>query len=154
TILDFQFKMLVSGSLTSEMARTAYLGNFGYWTNFVALVCLVSGVRNIQKMLGLSASLALLRILVAGAVLMLKHNSMLGYAFWIMVLSKSFNYALNQPSIQQLYIPTTKDAKYKAKAFIEMFGSRGSKALGSGVNAMGKWMTPATFLMASSAASL
>ncbi len=154
TILDFQFKMLISSTHASEMTRTAYLGNFGFWTNLVALICLVGGVRNIQKKLGLSASLALLPILIAGAVMALKFNPILSVAFWIMVLSKAFNYALNQPSIQQLYIPTTKDAKYKAKAFIEMFGSRGSKALGSGINLMKKGMGAPAFLMISSVASL
>lgn len=154
TILDFQFKMLISSTHASEVARTAYLGNFGFWTNLVALLCLVGGVRNVQKKLGLSASLALLPILVAGAVVSLKFNPILAVAFWIMVFSKAFNYALNQPSIQQLYIPTTKDAKYKAKAFIEMFGSRGSKALGSGINVMGKWMPVSQFLMISSVASM
>ena len=154
TILDFQFKVLIANTYTSEVARTAYLGDFGFWTNLVALLCLLGGVRNIQKKLGLSASLALLPILVAGAVMTLKVNPILAVAFWIMVLSKAFNYALNQPSIQQLYIPTTKDAKYKAKAFIEMFGSRGSKALGSGINVLGKWIPTAQFLMLSSIASM
>ncbi|MEX0671857.1 MAG: Npt1/Npt2 family nucleotide transporter [Candidatus Babeliales bacterium] len=154
TILDFQFKMLVSNAYASELQRSAYLGDFGGWTNFVALVCLVLGVSNIQKKLGLSASLALLPILVAVAVLTLRFNPILAVAFWIMVLSKAFNYALNQPSIQQLYIPTTKDAKYKAKAFIEMFGSRGSKAMGSGVNILGKYMPLGQFLMVSSIASM
>ena len=41
--------------------------------------------------------------------------------------------------MKQLYIPTSKDAKYKSQAFIEMYGSRGSKALGSYVNT---WRKP------------
>ena len=56
--------------------------------------------------------------------------------FWVVVTFKALNYALNQPSIKQLYIPTTKDARYKAQAWIEVFGGRGSKALGSGINAL------------------
>ena len=54
--------------------------------------------------------------------------------FWIMVFSKAVNYALNQPSLKLLYIPTTKDTKYKAQAWMEMFGGRSSKALASWVN--------------------
>jgi AAA family ATP:ADP antiporter len=65
-------------------------------------------------------------------------NPGLSVIFWIMVLAKGFNYALNQPSIQQLYIPTSKDSRYKAKAWSDMFGSRSAKAMGSTINATKK----------------
>ena len=55
-----------------------------------------------------------------------------------MVASKAINYALNSPSMKQLYIPTTKDVRYKSQAWIESFGSRGSKAAGSGINDLHK----------------
>jgi AAA family ATP:ADP antiporter len=55
----------------------------------------------------------------------------LGVAFWVMAISKGINYALGQPSKEQLFIPTSKDAKYKSKAWIDMFGSRSAKAAGS-----------------------
>lgn len=51
-----------------------------------------------------------------------------------MSLSKAVNYALNAPTLKQLYIPTSKDAKYKAQAWIEMFGSRAAKGVASSVN--------------------
>ena len=55
-----------------------------------------------------------------------------------MVIAKAVNYALNQPTLKQLYIPTSRDAKYKSQAWIEMFGSRGSKAAGSWINTFRK----------------
>ena len=58
--------------------------------------------------------------------------------FWLMVASKAINYALNSPSMKQLYIPTSKDVRYKSQAWIESFGSRGSKAVGSGINDLHK----------------
>ena len=48
-----------------------------------------------------------------------------------MVGSKAINYALNGPALKQLYIPTTPDVKFKAQAWIETFGSRSSKQVGS-----------------------
>ncbi len=51
-----------------------------------------------------------------------------------MVASKAANYALNSPTMKQLYIPTTKDVRYKSQAWIETFGSRGSKAAASALN--------------------
>src|SRR5439155_15442755 len=54
--------------------------------------------------------------------------------FWIMAGSKAVNYAFNAPTMKQLYIPTSKDAKYKSQSWIEMFGSRAAKGSASGVN--------------------
>jgi AAA family ATP:ADP antiporter len=54
--------------------------------------------------------------------------------FYIVVGAKAINFSLNQPSLKQLYIPTTEAAKYKSQAWIETFGSRSSKALASFLN--------------------
>lgn len=133
TIFDFQFKVLASQFATGD-ALTKYLGGYGVMVNTMSLVCLLLGVNNISRKLGLTVSLALLPVIIAFATIVLNVSLSLTVAFWIMVLSKALNYALNQPAKEQLYIPTSKDAKYKAKAWIEMFGSRSSKALGSGIN--------------------
>jgi AAA family ATP:ADP antiporter len=53
-----------------------------------------------------------------------------------MVGSKAINYALNGPAMKQLYIPTTPDVRFKSQAWIETFGSRGSKGIGSGFNSL------------------
>lgn len=134
TILDFNFKTIVSAAYPVHHEMTIYLSHYGIWVGIVSMASIILGINKIQRLLGLGASLALLPILVACAVLTFKAFPMLSMLFWIMVLSKAINYALNQPSMKQLYIPTTKDAKYKSQAFIEMYGSRGAKAMGSGVN--------------------
>jgi len=48
-----------------------------------------------------------------------------------MVASKAINYSLSGPTLKQLYIPTTPDVRFKAQAWIETFGSRSSKEVGS-----------------------
>ena len=40
-----------------------------------------------------------------------------------------FSYSINQSAKEALYVPTTRDEKYKAKAFIDMFVQRFAKAL-------------------------
>jgi AAA family ATP:ADP antiporter len=57
--------------------------------------------------------------------------SSLNFLFLILVSSKAINYALNGPTIKQLYIPTTHDVRFKSQAWIEIFGLRGSRAAGS-----------------------
>jgi AAA family ATP:ADP antiporter len=41
----------------------------------------------------------------------------------------AFSYSINQSAKEALYVPTTRDEKYKAKAFIDMFIQRFGKAL-------------------------
>lgn len=133
TILDYHFKVLASTQFTSE-ALTEYLYGYALWTNGVALMCLWFGVGSIGRKLGLTRTLLLLPILVAGAVISFNINPILPIAFAIMVSCKGLNYALIQPSKEQLYIPTSKESKYKAKAWIDMFGYRSSKGLGAAIN--------------------
>ena len=48
-----------------------------------------------------------------------------------MLLLKGVSYCLNNPCKEILYQPTSSNVKFKAKSWIDVFGARGSKALGS-----------------------
>jgi AAA family ATP:ADP antiporter len=113
------------------------------------------GINNIQRKLGMTASLLVLPPLVGLAIVLIKFNpESLNIAFWIMVFSKAVNYALTQPTIKQLYIPTTKDTKYKATAWIETFGSRLSKAGGSSFAGLRSVLGVNSFLSIAALASM
>ncbi len=152
TFLDFQFKTLAKGSYTGD-ALTGYLFKYAVWTNAVAFICVIFGAGKIGSKLGLTRTLLMLPILVGVAVITLNLHPLLNVAFMIMVFSKGVNYALNQPAKEQLYIPTTKDSKYRSKAWIDAFGSRFSKGLGSIVNdskaALGTELFPLVILVTS-----
>ncbi len=137
TIIDYHFKYTVMKSFGAEAEQSAYLSSYGVWTGVVATICILLGINSIQRKLGMKISLLLLPILISvavGAVWMYPFS--INTAFWIMVIAKAINYALNQPTLKQLYIPTTKEAKYKAQSWIEMFGSRGSKGAASVLNVL------------------
>jgi AAA family ATP:ADP antiporter len=154
TILDFHFKSSVYDTFATEVERTAYLNYYGTLTGIVATACVLLGINSIQRRLGMRASLLLLPILVGIAVVAIWLNpTTLQVALVVMVLAKAINYALNQPTLKQLYIPTSEDSKYKAQAWIEMFGSRGSKATGSIVNGFRSGMGLSAFLAVSSLVS-
>jgi len=135
TVIDYHFKQTVSNAFGSEREISAFLSDYAFMVGVVATLSVLLGINNIQRKLGMTASLVLLPILVAVAVLLITwYPSALYLSAAIMVFSKAINYALNQPTLKQLYIPTSSDTKYKAQAWIEMFGSRGSKATASMVN--------------------
>ncbi len=138
TVIDYYFKYLVAANIPDIAARSAYTSIYASWVNAVTLLCLVLGISNIQRRLGLAVSLGLMPFLIGAAVFMFATNASIDLLLWLMVASKAINYALNGPSLKQLYVPTTKEARYKSQAWIESFGSRGSKGGGSGLNMLHK----------------
>ena len=132
-ILDFQFKTLMKAFYSGD-ALTVFLNDFAIVTNFIALLCLLVGIDRLGKYLGFGKTLILLPMLVGVCVIGMSFWPVLVVAFAIQAIQKSFNYSLIQPMKEQLYIPTTKDTKYKAKAWIDMFGSRLSKGGASVIN--------------------
>ncbi len=51
--------------------------------------------------------------------------------FGAMLIVKATAYAVNNPVKEMMYIPTSKDAKFKTKSIIDMFGSRSAKMSGA-----------------------
>jgi len=133
TIFDFNFDLMVNANY-SGAELTAYLGDYGSYVNIVAFACLILGISNITRWLGVSVALILMPIIIGGAFVGFISIHNLQFLFWLMVSSKAINYALNGPAMKQLYIPTSKDARFKAQSWIESFGSRGAKESGSIVN--------------------
>jgi AAA family ATP:ADP antiporter len=130
TIFDLHFQILAA-SVYSGTAHAEYLGFYGTMVNAVTLLCLLLGANNITRVFGITASLTLVPIIIAGAVFGFMTLDSLNFLLMLMVGSKAINYALNGPALKQLYIPTTHDVRFKAQAWIETFGSRASKEGGS-----------------------
>lgn len=133
TIFDFNFK-IAAGSEYSGVALTNYLSIYGSSVNVVSLLCLLLGVSNVTRFLGVKVALSAMPIIFVFAMLGFFNLNNLTFFFYLMVGSKAINYALNGPALKQLYIPTTPDVKFKAQAWIETFGSRLSKQSGSMFN--------------------
>ena len=130
TIFDFNFKIAASDQF-SGVALSNYLSIYGSSVNVVSLTCLLLGISNVTRFLGVGVALASMPIIVGLALFGFLSLNSLSFLFALMVGSKAINYALNGPALKQLYIPTTPDVRFKAQAWIETFGSRASKETGS-----------------------
>lgn len=135
TVFDFNFKLAAS-DVYSGVALSKYLSLYGSSVNIVSLVCLLLGVSNVTRFLGVGTALASMPIILGIALVGFLTMNSLTFLFILMVGSKAINYALNGPSLKQLYIPTTAEVHFKAQAWIETFGSRTSKGAGSLMNAL------------------
>jgi len=159
TMFDYSFKALCKTVYPLEIDNSAYLFQYATWTGIISATCVFVGINNIQRKLGMKVSLILMPLIVFIAWVSLRISGSFGlltqlvFLFWVMVFSKAINYALNQPTLKQAYIPTSKDSKYKAQSWIEMFGGRSSKGIGSTVNLVNGW-SPFVYMIASSVITL
>ena len=134
TVIDFNFKAMAFAHFTDAAQASEYFASYASSVNLVAFLCLFFGINNIQRILGIRTALCMVPLIIGCAVFMFKVNPTLNILFYLMVGAKAINYALNGPSIKQLYIPITEDVKYKSQAWIETFGSRSAKASASFAN--------------------
>ena len=141
TILDFQNKAAGDQMFGTEQFAS-FLGWFGVATNGLAFVMALLGTSKLIKKKGLQFCLLFYPIVLAiGIVLFMivfKYGNLTPYqtlaaVFGLTALGKGLSYAVNNPVKEMMYIPTSKEAKYKAKSWIETFGSRGSKAAGGSI---------------------
>src|SRR3990170_1193080 len=125
---------MVFATLHSEAERSFYLTDYASTVNALTFLFLLFGCNNIQRWLGIRTALALVPITLGCFMLLFFFSSTLSVLFYLALGAKAVNYALNGPSLKQLYIPTTEDVRYKSQAWIETFGSRGAKASASFIN--------------------
>lgn len=130
TIFDFNFKLAASTQYTG-VALSNFLSMYGSSVNIISLLCLLLGISNVTRYMGIGMALAAMPVIVGLALFSFMTVNSLTFLFVLMVGSKAINYALNGPALKQLYIPTTTDVRFKAQAWIETFGSRASKEAGS-----------------------
>ncbi len=135
TIADYQMKFLGDETFKSPEAFTVFLGKFGMATNTLALVFALIGTGFFIRRFGVTFCLVAYPVcmaLIMGGVIMFPT---LWVVFAAVMAGKGLSYALNNPCKEILFIPTSKDVKFKAKSWIDSFGGRLAKGpAASGVN--------------------
>jgi len=138
-------KFLADEAYGSAEKVAEFLAYFGIAANGLALVFALIGTSFFIRRFGLTFCLVMFPTTVACVVLYVMAFPMLWALFIAMVAIKGLSYALNNPCKEIMYIPTSKDVKFKAKGWIDMFGGRSAKAAGSSVNALFTNMTSLMF---------
>lgn len=136
TILDYQMKFAADEAYHSAAEVASFLGLFAQSANGLALVFALVGTSFFIRRFGLTFCMVMFPTTVAVVVGFAYFIPSLWTLFGAMVAIKGLSYALNNPCKEIMYIPTSKDVKFKAKSWIDVFGGRSAKAAGSGVNAM------------------
>lgn len=134
TILEFQMKMLARDVYHTKEAFAAFNGLYGMITNSLALVFALLGTSYLMRRFGLRFCLLVFPVATGIMVGAMWFAPSLAMATAGMIVIKALSYALNNPSKEIMYIPTSHDVRFKAKSWIDSFGGRSSKSIGAVVN--------------------
>lgn len=148
-IFDWRVALHADATMQTVGEMTGYYAFYYFLMNLIGLAISFFGTTPLLRLMGIRFALMLfpLMCLLMLCVTALFPNPSMFFA--ALVLLRSFNYALNHPTREVLYIPTTKDIKFKAKTWTDAFGSRIAKSFGSIFNASLKGATPAFALLSS-----
>jgi ATP:ADP antiporter, AAA family len=128
TIMDFQFTSAVQKSLDAAAIPGHFAKVFAI-TNWAALIIQLVFTSFVMRRFGLTVALLVLPATAAlgSASFFLMPTLITGSL--LNTADNAFAYSINQSSKEVLYVPTTPDEKYAAKAFIDMFLQRFAKAV-------------------------
>ena len=116
------------GKLTSaqrEQIVQAFIGkfyaDFFFWVSLVGAVLQLFLVSRILKYVGVSGALFFLPIISLATYSLMAFFPILGYIQLAKIFENSTNYSLQNTARQTLFLSTSREAKYKAKAAIDTF---------------------------------
>jgi AAA family ATP:ADP antiporter len=148
-IFDFMLALGADATYSTVGGMTSYYAFYYLVYNSIGLGVTLFGTTPILRILGLRWSLFVFPVLCLLFFLITLVNQTAGVIFWVLVGLRAFNYALNHPTKEVLYIPTTKEIKFKAKAWTDAFGARIAKSAGSIFNILLQNEKTSTVLLAS-----
>jgi AAA family ATP:ADP antiporter len=148
-IFDFWVVMYADTLHQSVGGLTGYYAFYYLVMNAIGLIVCLFGTTPALRFLGLRLSLFAFPLICFMFLLFTLLFPTAQVFFWVLVGLRAFNYALNHPTREILYIPTTKEIKFKAKAWTDAFGSRIAKSFGSVFNVMVKNTSKAAAIFSS-----
>ncbi len=133
TILDYQFTSTVDHYVSKENLDNHFSTVF-LITNTFALGVQLFLTSTIMTKLGVRVALLITPLAIFGNSVAFLALPILWVGSLLNTTDNGLNYSMNQSAKESLYTPTSRDEKYKAKAFIDMFVQRFAKAIAVGVN--------------------
>jgi AAA family ATP:ADP antiporter len=122
-----------AAAAATREAQGEYIGRFyGAYlsgTNFAVLLIQMFLVSRIIKYAGVRGSLLVLPVIALGGYALLLLVPALGVIRWAKTLENSTDYSLNNTVRQTLFLPTTREEKYKAKQVTDAFAQRAGDVL-------------------------
>ncbi|MFK7897716.1 MAG: NTP/NDP exchange transporter [Myxococcota bacterium] len=134
TLVDFQFTSAIVAFSEDAASRSQNFATVYATSNWLAMFVQLFLTSLVMRRFGMTTALLVLptSIAMASAGFLLAPSLLLGGM--LSISDNGFSYSLNQSAKEALYVPTSVEEKYQAKAFIDMFVQRFAKALGVGLS--------------------
>lgn len=133
-VVQQSFQLYGTGA---EMARKAFVGEFYAhffgWVNLLGLVLQMLFVSRIFRYIGVRGALFILPSIALTGYSLILFYPILGAVRWLKVLENSTDYSVQNTARQALFLPTSREAKYKAKAAVDTFFMRIGDVLLAGI---------------------
>lgn len=134
TVVDFQFTSSMVAFSANEVALSQNIASVFATSNWLAMFVQLFLTSLVMRRFGLSTALLVLPVAIGLASTGFVLLPSLWTAGFLSIADNGFSYSINQSSKEALYVPTSVEEKYQAKAFIDMFVQRFAKALGVGLS--------------------
>jgi ATP:ADP antiporter, AAA family len=140
---EFLLSSLVEQSALAlpEAARKAYIGaffgSFFGWVNLAGFLMQLLLASRVMRVLGVRGSLFIMPIVALVNYSMIAVVPILAVVRIGKILENSTDYSIQNTVRQALFLPTTREAKYKAKAAIDTFCTRLGDVTAAGVATLG-----------------
>ncbi len=133
-IVDFQLSVIVEQQIATGTERDTFFGIVGQATGLVSIGVQLFLTSFVMKRYSVKAALLFLPVAILGGTLGFVMLPSLLFVGFMSASDNALNYSINQSAKESLYTPTTRDEKYKAKSFIDMFIQRAGKVLAVALN--------------------
>ena len=122
-ILDYQYSTAAEAVEGAEVTQ-AFFGRVGTIVGALSVITQLFFVSFILRRFGITTALLVLPAAMAAASGLYFATPMLTTAALLTIADNSFSYSINQTARETLFVPTSDDVKYKARAFINMLIQR------------------------------
>lgn len=118
-LVDYQIGRVLEVSIADKNAKTYFMGNLYFWANLISFVVLIFSTL-FYRYLGIFGTLHLAPMINIVTVAGFTACPVLSFITITKILDGSIKYGITQVTREMLYIPTTKEEKYRAKAVIDI----------------------------------
>ena len=112
-----------AGATAGEYIGTFYAG-FHKWVNILALLLQLFVVSRVIKYLGVRVGIMILPLIALGSYAFIAIYPVLAWVRWAKTAENATDYSLQNTVQNALFLPTTREQKYKAKQVTDAFSKR------------------------------
>ncbi len=134
SLMSYSLLCSIGHFFTTKAAVNDFMFDYGIWVQIVAVLFSLQGTSWFQRKIGVRGCLIGFPLFLLAILITIMYSPSVYLVAIAIALGKGLHYALNKPVREILYIPTSTDIKYRAKAWIEVFGMRGAKTVGSALS--------------------